>query len=83
MAKKKRAKPQPRQYPATGTASDVPHVGRAMEGCRCVQCRFHRRAVRLERIDNALAAIEEFAVIGSTRTGRNATEALRRAVGAE
>jgi hypothetical protein len=45
--------------PATGTKTDVPHVGRAVQGCRCAQCAIHRREDRLAERDRRV--IERYA----------------------
>jgi hypothetical protein len=34
--------PVQNQLPATGRPSDTPHAERAMRGCACVQCEYHR-----------------------------------------
>ncbi len=43
------------QLPATGTASDTPHVGRALKGCGCIQCEHHRTLERRSERDWAIA----------------------------
>jgi hypothetical protein len=56
-AKKKPKQPRPKRrdlLPATGDERDVPHIGRAVKGCRCDCCRTHRRLARQDRYDAAL-----------------------------
>jgi hypothetical protein len=57
MSAKKKPKKRAKKavlLPATGTKRDMPHVGRAVQGCRCPQCAMHRleerRAERDRRI---------------------------------
>jgi hypothetical protein len=69
------------QFPATGTASDPPHVGRAMKGCGCMCCVEHRSLDRQVLRDRALDALYADAAIGTVRTGDNASQALRSALG--
>jgi len=80
---KPRPKPLRERLPATGEPRDTPHTSRAVKGCACLCCRTHRRLDRRDRRDYALTALYEDAAVQSVSTGQNATEALRRAVGAD
>jgi len=55
----KKPPPRPRKparLPGTGTPGDVPHVGRAMPGCGCLQCAAHRQLARQDAHDQRAAA---------------------------
>jgi len=65
---------------------EAPHISRPVRNCQCDSCREHRKRNRQALRDAALAAMYEHVVApgGMTvQTGQNATEALRRALGAE
>ncbi len=64
-----------------------PHSGRPVKGCACWLCTTHRRMNQIANIEAALAAAyDDMVVVPGTMTvlvGKNATAALRRALGAK
>lgn len=74
---KKRAK-KAVLLPATGTKSDMPHVGRAVQGCRCPQCHTHRLEERRDERDRRqIEAAENDPMTGAVQFGANATDEFR------
>jgi hypothetical protein len=71
-------KPEP--FPATGDATDAPHVQRAERGCPCLSCGVHRLLDRRARRDHALVReSEREPMTGAVEVGVNASAALREA----
>jgi hypothetical protein len=71
---------KPDLLPVTGTASDVPHTGRAVKGCACLCCTMHRELDRQGQRQHEQQA-EGTPTMGSVTFGQNATDELKTALG--